>query len=107
MARLSVHLLGPFQVTLDGQPVTGFVSDKARALLAYLAAEAEHPPRRQSLAGLLWHDYPEQDARTSLRTALTNVRKLIGCLRKDAQRQTGEYLATLQRPEGRDALREY
>jgi hypothetical protein len=37
MARLSIHLLGPFQVTLDGQLVTGFVSDKARALLRKLA----------------------------------------------------------------------
>jgi DNA-binding SARP family transcriptional activator/tetratricopeptide (TPR) repeat protein len=78
MARLSVHLLGPFRANLDGQPVTGFVSDKARALLAYLAAETECPHRRESLAGLLWPDYPEQDARTSLRTALANVRKLIG-----------------------------
>ena len=78
MDRLSIRLLGPFQVSLDGHPVTGFVSDKARALLAYLAVEAERPHRRESLAGLLWPDYPEQDARTSLRTALANVRKRIG-----------------------------
>jgi DNA-binding SARP family transcriptional activator/tetratricopeptide (TPR) repeat protein len=77
-SRLSIRLLGPFRVTLDGQPITGFVSDKARALLAYLAVEAERPHRRESLVGLLWTDYPEQDARTSLRTALANVRKRIG-----------------------------
>jgi hypothetical protein len=39
MARLTVNLLGPFQVTLDGQLVTAFESDKVRALLAYLAVE--------------------------------------------------------------------
>jgi WD40 repeat protein/DNA-binding SARP family transcriptional activator len=78
MALLSIRLLGPFQVTLDGEPVSGFVSDKARALLAYLAVEADRPHRRESLAGLLWPDVPEGSARTSLRTALTNVRQLIG-----------------------------
>ena len=40
MARLSIHLLGPFRVILDGQPVAGFESDKVRALLAYLAVES-------------------------------------------------------------------
>ena len=74
MARLSIRLLGPFEVALDGEPVTGFVSDKVRALLAYLAVEADRPHRRETLAGLLWPDVPEQSARTSLRTALANVR---------------------------------
>ncbi len=78
MAHLSIHLLGPFQVTLDGEPVSGFVSDKARALLAYLAVEADRPHRRETLAGLLWSDFPERSARTSLRTALANVRQVIG-----------------------------
>jgi hypothetical protein len=41
MARLAIRLLGPFQVTLDGQPVTGFESDKVRALLARVRAEPE------------------------------------------------------------------
>jgi DNA-binding SARP family transcriptional activator len=78
MALLSIRLLGPFQVTLDGERVSGFVSDKARALLAYLAVEADRPHRRERLAALLWPDVPESTARTSLRTALANVRQLIG-----------------------------
>ena len=78
MTRLSVHLLGPFRVALDGEPATGFVSDKARALLAYLAVEADRPHRREALAGLLWPDYTERAARASLRTALANVRQVIG-----------------------------
>ena len=40
MARLSLFLLGPFQATLDGEPVSGFLSNKVRALLAYPAVEA-------------------------------------------------------------------
>ncbi|MBN1139397.1 MAG: AAA family ATPase [Anaerolineae bacterium] len=77
MACLSIRLLGPFQVTLDGQPFTAFESDKARALLAYLTVEAERPHRRESLAGLLWPERPEQAARTSLRHALYNLRHTI------------------------------
>jgi len=78
MARLSIYLLGSFLVTLDDKPVTGFDSDKARALLAYLAVESDHSHRRESLAGLLWPDCPERTARRSLAGALANVRSVIG-----------------------------
>ena len=78
MARLSLSLLGPFQVTLDGKPVTGFESGRVRALLAYLAVEADRPHRRDALAGLLWPDWPDRSALTNLRNALSNLRKAIG-----------------------------
>ena len=78
MAFLAIKLLGTFQVTLGGQAVTGFSTDKTRALLAYLTTESDRLHRRQALAGLLWPDYPERSARTSLRTALTNLRQVIG-----------------------------
>jgi WD40 repeat protein/DNA-binding SARP family transcriptional activator len=77
-SSLSIRLLGPFQVTLNGQPVVGFISDKVRALLAYLAAEADRPHRREALAGLLWPEWPERTARTNLRRALANLRRVIG-----------------------------
>ena len=77
MARLSIHLLGPFQVTLDGQPVTGFRYDHVRALLAYVAAEPGRPHRRERLAGLLWPDEPQRKALSNLRYALYNLRKAI------------------------------
>src|SRR6476620_3462578 len=35
MSHLSLSFLGGFGVTLDGAPITGFDSDKTRALLAY------------------------------------------------------------------------
>ena len=78
MARLYVSLLGPFQVTLDGQPVMGYRSSKVRALLAYLAVEADRPHRREVLAGLLWPDWPDREALSSLRYALSNLRGAIG-----------------------------
>ena len=78
MGRLSLALLGPVAVTLDGEPVTGFESDKVRALLAYLAVEADRPHRRAVLAGLLWPERPDQAAHANLRNALANLRRAIG-----------------------------
>jgi DNA-binding SARP family transcriptional activator len=57
---------------------TAFRSDKERALLAYLCLESQGPQWREKLAGLLWPDYPESAARTNLRNALANLRKVIG-----------------------------
>jgi len=78
MAHLSINLFGSFQVTLNGETATGFDSDKVRALFAYLAVESDRPHRREKLAGLLWPDFPERSARTSLRSALANLRRVIG-----------------------------
>ena len=78
MAHLSLSLLGEFQATLAGESVTGFHSDKVRALLAYLAVEAAQPHTRAQLAGLFWPDWPEQTARTYLRQALFDLRRLLG-----------------------------
>ena len=36
------------------------------------------PHRRESLAGLLWPDYPERSARTNLSNALSNLRTALG-----------------------------
>ncbi|MDW7755727.1 MAG: hypothetical protein SCH68_11230, partial [Brevefilum sp.] len=78
MTHLHIHLLGPFEASLNSEPVTGFHSDKVRALLAYLCVETEGAHRREKLAGFLWPDFPESVARTNLRSALSNLRKVIG-----------------------------
>ena len=78
MAHLSLLLLGPFQATLDKQPVTGFESNKVRALLTYIAVEAGQPHPRETLAGLLWPDYPDRSALNNLRFTLSNLREAIG-----------------------------
>jgi len=78
MARLSLCLLGTFRVDLAGEPVTAFGYDKVRALLAYLAVEADRPHRREALAGLLWPEQPERNARQNLSQALFKLRGAIG-----------------------------
>jgi DNA-binding SARP family transcriptional activator/predicted ATPase len=78
MSHLAVRLLGRFQVSLDSQPVTGFESNKVRALLAYLVDESDQPHLRQKLADLLWPDLPARRSITNLNQALYNLRKVIG-----------------------------
>jgi predicted ATPase/DNA-binding SARP family transcriptional activator/Tfp pilus assembly protein PilF len=74
---LSLSLLGSLQITLDGESITDFATDKVRALLAYLAVEADHPHSRDTLAGLLWPDQPQRKARQNLRQALSFLRQAI------------------------------
>ena len=78
MVRLTIHLLGSFQAALDGVPVTRFEAGTARALLAYLVVDAHTPRRREALAGLLWPDHPESEARHNLSQALLRLRAAIG-----------------------------
>lgn len=77
---LSLRLFGGFDLRLDDVPVDGFVSNKVRALLAFLAV-TNRPQPRPVLAELLWGDKPDDVANANLRMALSNLRKLIGpCL---------------------------
>lgn len=74
--QFQIHLFGTPQFTYQGKPVTGFVSNKVRALLIYLAVTGR-PHSRDALAALLWTDTPTT-ARINLRKALSNLRKLAG-----------------------------
>ena len=78
MPRLSLSFLGPFQVRLDGSIVAGFESSKVRALLAYLAVESARPHARDLVAAVLWPDHHNHSALNSLRSALANLRGVIG-----------------------------
>lgn len=77
MAHLAFFFLGGWQVSLEGQPLTGFESNKVRALLTYLAIEPGRPHYREALVGLLWPAMPSADAHANLRQALANLRKTI------------------------------
>jgi predicted ATPase/DNA-binding SARP family transcriptional activator/uncharacterized protein HemY len=77
MSRLRITLLGAFQATLDGESLTAFGTDKARALLAYLAVESHRPHRREHLAGMLWSNQTEKKALHNLRQSLSTLRKVI------------------------------
>lgn len=70
-------MLGSLQVQVAGQ-TAHFRTDSQRALLAYLAAHQGTPQRRDTLAGLLSPDRPDQEALTYLRNRLTLLRAALG-----------------------------
>jgi DNA-binding SARP family transcriptional activator len=76
-AVLAVHLLGPFQVFDQQHPLTTFATDKVRALLVYLAMEADIPHRRESLATLIYPDSDDQQAISNLRKTLYRLRTAL------------------------------
>ncbi|MGB8648615.1 MAG: tetratricopeptide repeat protein [Anaerolineae bacterium] len=77
LATLRIQLLGGLRLALDDKPLAGLYSNKAPALVAYLAV-TRRAPTRDLLAALLWGEMNDADARTNLRQCLTNLRKLLG-----------------------------
>ena len=78
MPALTLALLGPPQVTRADGTAVAFRSRKHLALLAYLAVEQRHSHSRDTLLGLLWPEAPEHAARSNLRVALADLRRLLG-----------------------------
>ncbi len=78
MTRLSLKLFGSYRLALDERPIDALESDKARALLAYLAVECDHPHTREKLIGLFWPEQDEAHARGSLSQALYHLRGILG-----------------------------
>jgi DNA-binding SARP family transcriptional activator/tetratricopeptide (TPR) repeat protein len=73
---LKIYLLGQFKLANDEQPLD-LPSRPAQSLLAYLALNPGFAHRREKLAGLLWPDSTETNARNYLRQALWRTRKTL------------------------------
>ena len=73
---LSLKLLGEFEVRDEAGEALALPTRKTRALLAYLAVNADKPQQRERLMTLLWSDRGEQQARHSLNQALMSIRRL-------------------------------
>lgn len=74
---VTFRLLGPFKVETNAGRATSIAVRfrKGRALLAYLAMKPDYQAGREELATLLWGDNPDEQARHSLRQALTSLRQ--------------------------------
>ena len=78
MTRLELQLFGVFRL-LDGEgQEIPLRSAKLRALVAYLALHPDRAIKRETLAGLLWGESADAQARQSLRQALLGLRKSLG-----------------------------
>lgn len=77
MKLLQLKLFAGFQlIDAQGEPLLG-ISRKAKALLAWLALNPDQEYPREKLAGILWPDSHETQARHSLRQALSSLRKIL------------------------------
>src|SRR5215469_13440580 len=74
---LLISLLGPLVIEHNHQRM-GKLPRKARALMAYLAAQNGSPVSRERLADLLWPYQGSDQARHSLRNCLLELRKALG-----------------------------
>src|SRR5919202_3963681 len=75
--RLGLDLFGSFGAAVGGTVLSGFRSDKARALLAYLAVEGDRPHARSSLATLLWPNVLDDAAMGNLRKTLHRLQAAL------------------------------
>lgn len=75
-AVLEIRLLGGLEIRREGASISGFVSSKAPALLAYLVV-TDCPHQRDALSALLWGEMDDADAKNNLRQTLSNLRKLL------------------------------
>jgi DNA-binding SARP family transcriptional activator len=77
IANLELRFLGGLHILLDDVPLTPTMSSKGKALLCYLSVTGkEHS--RSALAGLLWTDIPETNARANLRKTLSRIKPHLG-----------------------------
>ncbi len=77
MPGWSIQLLGGFELRQSGE-VIELSNRKDRLVLAYLALSGGRPVSRDKLAGLLWADRGEEQARGSLRQSLAALRSSFG-----------------------------
>lgn len=73
---LQVRLLGQFDIRADGKPIS-IPSRAGQSLFAYLILNASTPYRREKLAGLIWPDTSDENARRNLRQELWRIRRAL------------------------------
>ncbi len=87
---LKLNIFGRFWVADALGTEIAVKSRKSRALLAYLALPPGKARSREQIMALLWSDRGDQQARSSLRQALSGLRKELGEERISALRITDE-----------------
>lgn len=101
---LEVRLLGQFDVRRGDAPIV-IPSRAAQSLFAYLILTAGTPHRREQLAGLLWPDTTEENARSNLRHELWRLRNALD--RKRARKGASTYLVVDEMSIAFDATSDY
>jgi len=74
---LNIGVLGPLQLSVDGQPVP-LGTPKQRAVLAMLVISRNRAISRESLISSTWEDWPPPDPSASLHVYVSNLRRMLG-----------------------------
>jgi predicted ATPase/DNA-binding SARP family transcriptional activator len=90
----TLRLLGPLELVVDGQQVDPG-GPKQRALLAYLVLRAGEPVSIARLVEAVWGDGAPDGAIRSLRTYVSNLRRLLGSA-LDVRGEQGTYRLELR-----------
>ena len=77
MDPLHLFLLGEFRVTIGETPVTALDLPRLQSLLAYLVLHHPTPQARSHLAGMLWPDSTDAQARTNLRNLVFKLHQAL------------------------------
>lgn len=72
-----VRVLGRFDLTCDGESLTGVIPKRLQSLIAYLVIHRNLPQLRQQIAFQLWPDSSESQAKTNLRGELYKLRQVL------------------------------
>ena len=89
MNTIGFGVLGPLQMTVDGAAVP-LGTPKQRAVLAVLVMNRNRPVGIDSLITAAWEQWPPAEARASLHSYISNLRRLLGDSRVDVgQRAAG------------------
>jgi adenylate cyclase len=80
MALVELTLFGGFELQRSSGEVIGLPGQKERALLAVLALRPGASQSRDKLAGLLWGDRGDKQARDSLKHSVTRLRESLSSI---------------------------
>jgi DNA-binding SARP family transcriptional activator len=75
--KIGFGVLGPLEMTVDGAPVA-LGTPKQRAVLAVLVMNRSRPVGIDSLITAAWEQWPPPEARASLHSYISNLRRLLG-----------------------------
>lgn len=82
MGEIGFGVLGPLQMTVDGAPVS-LGTPKQRAVLAVLLMNRNRPVSTDSLITAAWEERPPAEAKTSLHSYISNLRRLLSAAGAD------------------------
>ncbi len=88
VGRLAIHTFGGLSILHDDQPLSGFDSPQAKALLAFLACTGTSH-LRDKLAALLWPDLAATQARVRLKSVLEDLQAITGMSLTDTEQSIG------------------